>query len=120
MYEIASKLFSSSGLATLVLLSACSQPPQDAINPPPSVSPSPSAVLSQATSPLTPPSTAISFVSDRTGETELYRINLDESGLTKLTVKSGIEQAHSWSPDGSQVCLLKQQRRSIRHYHNEC
>ncbi|MCG8365747.1 MAG: hypothetical protein MJA27_20750, partial [Pseudanabaenales cyanobacterium] len=98
MHEIAAKLASLSGLAALLLLGSCSQSSPGSI-----VSSSPEAVPSPPSPTLARTSTAIAFVSDRTGETELYRINLDGSGLIKLTLNSGIEQAHSWSPDGSQV-----------------
>jgi Tol biopolymer transport system component len=46
-------------------------------------------------------SPAISFMDERNGQTDLFTINSDGSGLQQLTNDSAQELTMSWSPDGS-------------------
>jgi TolB protein len=51
-----------------------------------------------------PSDNRIIFVSERTGNSDLYVLNLDGSGETRLTFNEGDFDKHpSWSPDGTKV-----------------
>lgn len=50
-----------------------------------------------------PDGTRIAFASDRDGTTELYLMNADGSGLSRLTYGIGAEGRASWSPDGTRL-----------------
>ena len=45
----------------------------------------------------------IVFVSNRDGNEELYSINPDGTGLTRLTDNLGTDKEPDWSPDGNQI-----------------
>jgi Tol biopolymer transport system component len=48
------------------------------------------------------------FVSDRDGDLEIYLMNVDGSGLTRLTDSPGYDADPAWSPDGSQIAFVSQ------------
>ena len=48
-------------------------------------------------------SPAIAFISDRNGNTDIYRVNTDGSQLQQLTTDPGRDELPTWSPDGSQI-----------------
>lgn len=50
-----------------------------------------------------PPDGTIAFVSDRSGEDEIYVMDVDGSRVTRLTVNDGFDRAPAWSPDGTQL-----------------
>ncbi|MGH9832803.1 MAG: protein kinase domain-containing protein, partial [Blastocatellia bacterium] len=52
---------------------------------------------------VAPDGTKIAFVSDRTGQYDLYVMNMDGSGLRGLTSNSARETGPSWSPDGRSI-----------------
>jgi TolB protein len=45
----------------------------------------------------------IAFVSDRTGNSEIWIMNADGSNPTQLTINPATEDGHSWSPDGQWI-----------------
>lgn len=47
----------------------------------------------------------IVFSSDRDGDSEVYVMNVDGSGLAQLTKNSGYDGRPKWSPDGSQLAF---------------
>jgi Tol biopolymer transport system component len=47
----------------------------------------------------------IAFASDRDGDSEVYLVNADGSGLVQLTENSGYDGRPRWSPDGSQLAF---------------
>jgi len=47
------------------------------------------------------------FHSNRDGNFELYVMNRDGSGLTRLTNYSGIDQFPDWSPDGREIAFRR-------------
>jgi len=47
----------------------------------------------------------IAFVSTRDGNTEIYAMNPDGSGQTRLTDNSSDDYAASWSPDGEKIAF---------------
>ena len=47
----------------------------------------------------------IAFVSERDGNSEIYVINSDGSGLTNLTNHPADDHAPAWSPDGSRIAF---------------
>src|SRR5919198_464787 len=50
------------------------------------------------------PQGRIAFMSDRTGNWEIYAMNADGTGVTNLTRDPGADdQAPAWSPDGSSI-----------------
>lgn len=52
-------------------------------------------------------SPAISFMDERKGQTDIFAINGDGSGLRQLTNDTVQELAMSWSPDGSQLIFQR-------------
>lgn len=56
---------------------------------------------SQAT--LSPDGKSMIFVSDRAGNDDLFKINLDGSGLQQLTSHKGKDFLPHWSPDGQEI-----------------
>jgi Tol biopolymer transport system component len=67
----------------------------------------------QATAPATAPAPApssagvIVFASDRDGDSELYRINPDGSGLTQLTDNAFKDTSPAWSPDCTRIAFVR-------------
>jgi Tol biopolymer transport system component len=61
--------------------------------------------------PQPPENGPIVYVSKRTGNYEVYRINPDGSSDTQLTNYSGQDWGPAWSPDGSQIVFV-----SMRHH----
>lgn len=55
-----------------------------------------------ASSPAVPGGT-LAFSSDRHGDLDIYTMQTDGSGLTRLTSGPGDELEPSWSPDGSKI-----------------
>ena len=45
----------------------------------------------------------IAFVSERDGNSEIYRIGSDGTGLTRLTDNPAIDSDPAWSPDGARI-----------------
>ena len=52
-----------------------------------------------------PDDTRIAFVSNRDGNNEIYLINVDGSGLVRLTNNAAADSYPAWSPDGSQLAF---------------
>jgi Tol biopolymer transport system component len=52
-------------------------------------------------------SPAISFMDERNGQTDIFAIDRDGSGLRQLTDDAARELAMSWSPDGSQLIFQR-------------
>lgn len=52
-------------------------------------------------------SPAISFMDERNGQTDIFAMDSDGSGLRQLTNDSARESAMSWSPDGSQLIFQR-------------
>lgn len=48
----------------------------------------------------------IAFVSDRDGDSEIYAINADGSGLEQLTMNDASDDAPAWSPDGGLIAFV--------------
>src|SRR3989454_917201 len=47
----------------------------------------------------------IAFVSNRDGNNEIYAMNVDGNGQTRLTVNTAIDLAPAWSPDGTKIAF---------------
>ncbi len=62
------------------------------------------AATTEATSLCSP---AISFMDEHNGQTDIFAIDRDGSGLRQLTNDSARELAMSWSPDGSQLIFQR-------------
>jgi len=57
---------------------------------------------------VTPPQAAsIVFMSDRDGNQEIYRMNIDGSNQTRLTQNAAQDSIPSWSPDGSRIAFSR-------------
>ena len=52
-------------------------------------------------------SPAISFIDERQGQTDIFALDSDGSGLRQLTNDTGRELAMSWAPDGSQLVFQR-------------
>ena len=76
-----------------------------------SATPGPSATATStagptATTPVGTPvalTNQIAFVSNRDGNNEIYRMNADGSGVTRLTTSPADDQCPAWSPDGQYI-----------------
>jgi TolB protein len=51
----------------------------------------------------------IAFMSDRTGNWEIYVMNVDGSGLKRLTNDSAIDGLPTWSPNGGSIAFVSNQ-----------
>ena len=49
--------------------------------------------------------TQLAFVNDRDGNAEIYVINSNGSGATRLTTNPAIDMAPAWSPDGAKIAF---------------
>ncbi|HUU97683.1 MAG TPA: hypothetical protein VM487_18260, partial [Phycisphaerae bacterium] len=47
----------------------------------------------------------IAFTTGRDGNYEIYVMNPDGSGLTRLTSNAAIDEAPAWSPDGTEIAF---------------
>jgi Tol biopolymer transport system component len=59
------------------------------------------ATAAEATSPGA--NGLVAFQSDRTGTPQIYTMNLDGTGQTRLTTSGAWDQDPAWSPDGSRI-----------------
>ena len=48
----------------------------------------------------------VAFVSERDGNSEIYVINVDGTGLLRLTDHAGVDADPAWSPDGKQIVFV--------------
>ena len=76
----------------------------------PNFAPAVLAPASKQTGTLTPPIQAtaggrIAFHSDRDGNFEIYEMNADGSGVTRLTRDSSSDGFPTWSPDGARIAF---------------
>jgi dipeptidyl aminopeptidase/acylaminoacyl peptidase len=51
--------------------------------------------------------TTIAFASNQDGDFDIYKMNPDGSGVTKLTNLPGNEDEPDWSPDGNKIAFTK-------------
>lgn len=54
---------------------------------------------------LSPDGAKIAFTSNRDGNLEIYVMNVDGSGLKRVTDSSGIDEYPTWSPDGQWIAF---------------
>ena len=54
---------------------------------------------------LLTPTSGIAFVSDRDGNWEIYIVQLEGSGLARLTENTTVDADPGWSPDGKQIAF---------------
>jgi len=55
---------------------------------------------------LSPDGTKLAFASERSGNAEIYVMNLDGSGLTQLTNDPAPDIMPTWSPDGKRIAFI--------------
>ncbi len=53
-----------------------------------------------------PDSSRIAFVSNDSGNTEIYAVGVDGKGLTNLTKDPAVDKRPRWSPDGSKIAFV--------------
>ena len=58
----------------------------------------------------------IAFVSTRDGNSEIYTVNLDGTGLTRLTNNAAIDESPAWSPDGLHIAFQSNRTGSFEIY----
>jgi TolB protein len=57
--------------------------------------------------PIPPPTGRLVFVSERDGNSEIYAINVDGTGLTRLTDNDVTDDDPAWSPDGKKIVFAR-------------
>ncbi len=97
-------------------LAGCCPDPMPSPNPPPAaptaVPPTPTPTIAPETpdqnEPGSPPAgqEVLAFYSNRDGNPEIYVINVDGSGLRRLTDDPAFDDSPALSPDGTQVAFL--------------
>ena len=75
--------------------------------PPPTALPSPTSPVARPTAPQPHPALVgrIAFSSDRDGNDEIYVMDTNASGLTRLTVNEASDTSPVFSPDGSKIAF---------------
>ena len=61
-----------------------------------------------------PDGTKIAFTTDRDGNFEIYVMNADGTGQTRLTNNAAADDEPAWSPDGSKIAFTSRPRRQLR------
>ncbi|MCA1734044.1 MAG: hypothetical protein LC732_10640 [Acidobacteria bacterium] len=68
-------------------------------------------VVSQGTSSCAAPDSGgpcmLAFVSEQDGNSEIYVVNLDGTGLRRLTDHPGRDLSPAWSPDGARIAFVR-------------
>ena len=63
-----------------------------------------------------PDGTRIAFESFREGNGDIYVMNADGSGLTRLTSDPALDSSPSWSPDGTRIAFESSREGNINIY----
>src|SRR5512139_1785348 len=103
-------------LLAVIGLGACSGGSGSPDDPPPAAGPVANPGTNPGTVPATPslppvatltcdPCKKIAFVSTRDGNAEIYSIEADGAGLTRLTNNSAFDGEPAWSPDGQRIAF---------------
>ena len=61
---------------------------------------------------LSPDGKKLAYVSDRTGQPQVYLMDLSSKKVTRLSKKGGYNTSPSWSPDSSMVAFTSSQKGS--------
>src|SRR5437899_2073196 len=65
----------------------------------------PAVALAQSSGAASSVQGKIAFTSNRDGNVEIYVMNADGTGVTRLTNSVGYDQDPAWSPDGTQIAF---------------
>ena len=57
---------------------------------------------------FSPDGSQIAFVSERSGGAQIYTVNIDGSGLKRITFEGGRNYDPAWSPDGDAIAYVSQ------------
>jgi Tol biopolymer transport system component len=88
---------------------ASSPPPVGSVPTPPTSPSSPAPAATPAPAQLTcAPCTRIAFTSSRDGNDEIYTVNADGTGLTRLTDDASSDDYAVWSSDGHRIAFTSQ------------
>jgi Tol biopolymer transport system component len=76
----------------------------------------PQLATSQTSTPAAAPNSKIAFQSNRDGNLEIYTMNVDGSGIARLTNNAGLDLEPAWSPDGRRIAFRSERDGNFEIY----
>ncbi len=110
--KVSGILLAMLSLLAFLLASACGDDGQPESTPVPTTTPASTEEPADATPSPTPTATPaptaaarLAFTADSDGNGDIYAMNADGSGLTRLTNSPAFDSYPTWSPDGARIAF---------------